>query len=239
MANQTISSPANTSYHDEEALSEEESNLSAPPLWKTRRGWTICLAIVGIVLGGIFIWDTFKYRYIPKRFGTVIPGEIYRSGQISKWMFEPTIQKYGIDTVIDLNGIAKDDQHQQAEIASYETLNLNHHRHILAGNGTGMVENYVDALETMAKAHRNGETILVHCAAGAQRTGSVTAAYRVLVLGDPPQKAYEELQQYGWDPDSDQVLLQYLNGNMQFVAESLVERGVIERVPDPLPVVGP
>lgn len=239
MANQTIPSPTKTAYRDEDHLAQEESTLSAPPLWKTRRGWVTFLVIVGIVLGGIFIWDSVKYRFIPKRFGTVIPGEIYRSGQISQWMFEPTIKKYGIDTVIDLNGIAPDDPHQRAEIAFYETLHLNHHRCTLQGNGTGIVENYIDAIETLAKAHRNGETVLVHCAAGTQRTGSVTAAYRVLVLGESPQKAYEELQEYGWDPSTDQILLQYLNGNMQFVAESLVKRGVIDRVPNPLPVVGP
>ena len=194
------------------------------------------LALIG---GGIGVWESVKYRFIPKRFGVVIPGEIYRSGQISRWMFEPTVKKYGIDTVIDLNGVAQNDLNQQAEIASYETMDLNHYRIKLHGNGTGAVDNYIEAVATLARAHRNGETVLVHCHAGTQRTGSVVATYRVLVLNQPTEDAYAELQRYGWDPESDQVLLHYLNGHLRQVAEALVERGIIESVPDPIPVVGP
>ena len=225
-----------TSTRDDGSAKQPKRPSGERKSW--RAGITI-IAILGLIGGGIAVWESVEYRFIPKRFGVVIPGEIYRSGQISRWMFEPTVKKYGIDTVIDLNGVAKNDLNQQAEIASYETLDLNHYRIKLHGNGTGEVENYIEAIATLAKAHRNGETVLVHCHAGTQRTGSVLAAYQILVLGASPEAMYAKLQEYGWDPDSDQVLLHYLNGNMQRVAEALVERGIIESVPDPLPVVGP
>ena len=225
-----------------EGFDESEAGEYAAGEPRVRRPiatWVIVLAALLAVGAGIGIWDAVKYRFIPKRFGEVLAGSVYRSGQISRWQFAPTVAKHGIDVVIDLNGIEPGDEDQQAEIAAYERLGLENFRFPLSGNGTGVVENYVAAIATLAERHAAGKTVLVHCHAGTQRTGSVVAAFRVLVLGQDPHDAYEELLKYGWNPDKDQVLLQYLNGNMRHVAEQLVERGVISQVPDPLPVVGP
>ncbi|HEX6987028.1 MAG TPA: dual specificity protein phosphatase family protein [Planctomycetaceae bacterium] len=195
-----------------------------------------CAAAVGL---GIAVWETVEYRFVPKRFGVVVPGEVYRSGQISKWQFVPTVEEHGIDVVIDLNGVDPADEHQAAEVAAAKRLGLEHYRFKLHGNGTGRVDTYVDAIAKLAECHRDGKTVLVHCSAGTQRTGSVVAAYRVLVLGQSPRDAYAELSRYGWDADSDQILLTYLNTNLPRVAEELARRGLIDHVPDPLPVVGP
>lgn len=194
------------------------------------------LAVVGTSIG---VWEAVKYRFIPKRFGVVVPGEIYRSGQISRWQFEPTVRKYGIDVVIDLNGVDPADPDQAAEIASYGNTGVEHHRFQLRGDGTGSVENYVEAVATLAKCHRDGKTVLVHCHAGTQRTGSVVAAYRVLVLGQSPREAYAELSRYGWNARTDGIMLEYLNANLRRVAEDLARRNLIDGIPDPLPVIGP
>ena len=217
----------------------DETGDAAPAGRRPVRAWVVVVAAVVAVAAGVGIWDAVKYRFIPKRFGEVVPGAVYRSGQISHWQFEPTVAKHRIEVVIDLNGVAPDDPEQRAEIAAYDRLGLENHRFPLSGNGTGIVDNYVAAVATLAECHAAGKSVLVHCSAGTQRTGSVVAAFRVLVLGQDPREAYEELAKYGWDPETDQVLLQYLNGNMRHVAERLVERSVIARVPDPLPVVGP
>lgn len=197
------------------------------------------LAAAALIGAGIGVWDAVKYRFIPKRFGVVVPGEIYRSGQISKWQFAPTVDRFGIDVVIDLNGVDPGDEHQAAEIAACERLGLEHHRFKLEGNGTGNVDSYVEAIATLAACHHEGKTVLVHCHAGTQRTGSVVAAYRTLVLGESADEAYAELQRYGWNPKTDQVLLSYFNANLPRVAAELRRRGLIERAPDPLPVLGP
>jgi len=218
-----------------DSASETSSSLRRPA-WRT---WAAMIAAIAAIGAGIAAWDAVKYRFIPKRFGVVVPGEIYRSGQISQYQFAPTIRKHDIDVVIDLNGVDPADVDQAAEIAAYDELGIEHHRFKLEGNGTGVVDNYVSAIATLAECHRAGKSVLVHCHAGTQRTGSVIAAYRVLVLGDSPQTAYGELAQYGWNADSDQVLLLYLNGHMRHVAEQLFARGIISRVPDPIPVVGP
>ncbi len=223
--------------HREPADSVAETcGTARRPAW---RAWLAIIAGVAAIAGGIAGWDAVKYRFIPKRFGVVVPGEIYRSGQISQDQFAPTIRTHGIDVVIDLNGVDPTDVDQAAEIAAYDALDIENYRFKLEGNGTGVVESYVNAIATLAECHRAGKSVLVHCHAGTQRTGSVVAAYRVLVLGESPQAAYAELAKYGWNADSDQVLLLYLNGHMRHVAEQLVARGIISRVPDPIPVVGP
>ena len=235
----SVSSGAVAQPADPFAESFDGAEAAPPSARRPLTTWAIVVAAVLAVGAGIGLWDAVKYRFLPKRFGEVVAGSVYRSGQISRWQFAPTVAKHDIDAVIDLNGIEPGDADQQAEIAAYDRLGLEHYRFPLSGNGTGVVDNYVAAIATLAERHAAGKTVLVHCHAGTQRTGSVVAAFRVLVLGQDPHDAYEELLKYGWNPETDQVLLQYLNGNMRHVAERLVERGVIARVPDPLPVVGP
>lgn len=221
----------------------EDASVRRPDLAAGRRkvlaAWFALLGAVAVAGSGVGVWEAVKYRLIPKRFGVVVPGEVYRSGQISKWQFGPTVEEHGIEVVIDLNGVDPADEHQAAEITAYDRLGLEHYRFKLEGNGTGDVTNYVEAIATLARCHNEGKPVLVHCHAGTQRTGSVVAAYRVLVLGQSPRDAYAELARYGWNAETDQILLTYLNGNLRRVAEELARRGLIERVPEPLPVVGP
>ena len=204
-----------------------------------RHGWFSArrvLTTVAIVAATIYVLDEFvKYRVIAKRFGVVYPGEVYRSGQISKWMFEKTVQANGIQVVIDLNGIEQNDEHQAAEIASAKKLGLEHHRFPLGGDGRGDIRRYADAIAVIAACRKDGRPVLVHCSAGAQRTGGVVATYRMLVEEEPPAKAWDEMVQYGWKPAKEQELLDYVNENMAELARLLVERGVIARIPEPLP----
>ena len=202
---------------------------------KLLRRTALVLAVASLVALGV----TQKYRFIAKRFGVVEEGRIYRSGQISKWMFEKTVKQYGIAVVLDLNGVEPDDEHQAAEIESIKRLGLELHRLPLGGNGTGEISRYADAHEIMVDAASGDRPILVHCAGGAQRTGGVIATYRVLVQKLPGPDAYAELLEYNWRPGRDQDMLIFINAHMRELAELLVERGVISEVPDPLPVVAP
>ena len=198
------------------------------------------LTAILVVAAAIFIWDEYiKYRVIAKRWGVVTAGKVYRSGQVSKWMLEKKLRQHGIQVVIDMNGIEADDEHQEAEIATVARMGIEHHRFKLGGDGTGDINNYAQAIEIIHRCEQEGRPVLVHCAAGAQRTGGVVAAYRVLVLGQSPKDAYAELSKYGWKAHKDQALLEYLNGHMEELAGLLVESGVIAKAPQPLPVVKP
>ena len=116
-------------------------------------------------------------------------------------------------------------------------MDLEHYRYQLGGDGTGDIARYADAIETIAKCRAEGKPVLVHCAAGSQRTGGVVASFRVLVLKQDPKDAVAEMARYDWDPVEDVDLLAFVNGHMPKLAEMLVERGVIEEVPNPLPLL--
>jgi protein-tyrosine phosphatase len=216
---------------------ENASPTDKPAPSRRLRKWVVAVLVVA---AAIFVWDEYiKYRVIAKRWGVVTAGKVYRSGQVSKWMLEKKLKEHGIQVVIDMNGIEADDEHQEAEIATVARMGLEHHRFKLGGDGTGDIRNYANAIEVIHRCEQQGRPVLVHCSAGAQRTGGVVAFYRVLILGQSPKDAYAELSKYGWKAYKNQALLEYLNGHMQELADLLIERGVIASVPNPLPVVEP
>lgn len=180
-----------------------------------------------------------KYFFIAKRFGVVIPGQLYRSGQISKWVQEDQWNAYGIRAVIDLNGIEPTDLDQKHEIERTKELGLEHRRFPLRGDGTGDVVRYADAIEAIVKFQKSNVPVLVHCSAGAQRTGGVVATYRVLVQGWSTDDALDEMQVYTFRPKRDVRLIPYLNANIGELAALLKERGVISEIPSPLPQFTP
>ena len=198
----------------------------------TRRLRALIIGVL-VVAAAIFAWDALKYRFIAKRFGVVVPGRVYRSGQISKWMLDKTISEHGIAVIVDLQGVDPESEHQLYEIAAAERLGVELLRFPLAGDGTGDIARYADAVQAIAENERAGRPVLVHCAAGSQRTGGAVVSYRLLVRGDSPEIAFSELERFKWDPES--PLIGYLNARMSELARMLVERGVIDSVPDPLP----
>ena len=128
--------------------------------------------------------------FVPKKFGTVVAGEVYRSGQISHRLIGGVIDRYHIGTIIDLNGLDPADRDQQAEMAMARSKGVEHFCFPLRGNAKGSIERYADAVETLVRSQRRGVPVLVHCSAGAQRTGACVAFYRLLVRRESPESVY-------------------------------------------------
>ena len=200
----------------------------------------ICIATVLLIGGMAFLWQKdLKHRFIVKRWGVVEAGEIYRSGQISDHLIKSTLQKHGIQVVVDLTGDETGDRFKEAEQRAISELGIESKQYPLLGDGTGDIHYYAVAIRDIDSARKEHKPVLVHCYAGAQRTGGVVAGYRMLVEGKSPAMAYAEMKQYGWKPKKDRILLDYLNNHMAELAELLVKENVIARVPDPLPVLAP
>ena len=194
-------------------------------------------AVAGI---GVGLWVFLvRDRVVPKRFGVVVAGEIYRSGQISRYLIADVIDRYQIGTIVDLNGFDPNDADQQAEVTVSRLKGVRHCCFPLRGNATGKIAHYADALEAIVGSQRSRIPVLVHCYAGTQRTGACISFYRLLVLKDRPENVYQELVRYGWDAGSDQVLIEYVNSHLRELAALLVQRHVLDRVPDAVPSLHP
>jgi protein tyrosine/serine phosphatase len=198
-------------------------------------GAAVAIATTAIVLWSLVLRD----RFVPKRFGVVVPGKLFRSGQISRFLIADVVSHNEIGTIIDLNGLEPDNSDQQAELDIAKAKGIRHMRFPLRGNATGAIDHYAGAVAAIVESEREGRPVLVHCAAGTQRTGACVSFYRLLVRHDPPESVYQELKRYGWNPRSDQVLVDYVNGHIHELAQLLVQLHVIEREPSPLPVLHP
>ena len=217
---------------------DRKSRVHRHGLAAHRGWWTAGLLVLG-GLAAVGVWDAVKYEFIAKRFGVVEEDGLFRSGQISEAMFVPTVRENEIDTVLCLTGADETAAGHQAEVKAVEAMpDVKFERYPLRGDGTGNFETYFNALASLTMARKANRRVLVHCAAGAQRTGSIVAAYRLLVLRDDPTEVYAELSRYGWHPE-DAAMLDYLNQHLPECAERLCERGLISEVPDPMPVLGP
>jgi protein tyrosine phosphatase (PTP) superfamily phosphohydrolase (DUF442 family) len=208
------------------------------PLPACIRGRLARVILVVCLLGGAgWFWeDVAKDRLIPKRWATVEEGRIYRSGQLSAALVRKMLVRHGIKVIVTLTGEIPHDPDQEAENKAAEELGIELLRFPLSGNGTGDVHRYVEAVAAIVEAKRQAKPVLVHCAAGAQRTGGVIACYRLLVEGRPPAYVLDEMRRCGWKP-KDTALLVYLNQNLGTIAALLHERGIIQTPSEPLPVL--
>jgi protein tyrosine/serine phosphatase len=127
-------------------------------------------------------------------FHTVEPGRLYRSAQLGKVTLANVIHRYGLRTVVNLRGESPGSSWYDNEKACCEA------------NGARLVNISMqsehmpsrDALLELYDTFENGDyPMLVHCKAGADRTGGAVAIWRMLVCGESKQAAGRELSAYG------------------------------------------
>lgn len=198
------------------------------------------LAMVGLALSAESL-ARLRHQLFPKRFGVVEPGRIYRSGQIASRLIGDVLSDNQIDVVVDLTNDSPSDPAEladkQAEIAAIDRLGIERHQHILIPDGTGDLVTYAAAVKSVADGAAAGKRVLVHCAAGSQRTGGVVALYRLLVQHKPPSEVYEEMQAFKYSVHDSPRLIEFLNGNMRDLAAELVRNGTIDEIPQNLPLL--
>jgi protein tyrosine/serine phosphatase len=206
---------------------------------RVRRRHTL-VVLVAVFAAGLLAANhrqvtALRDRFVPKRWGVVEEGKIYRSGQLSRHLVKQMLESNGIQVVVDLTWDDPHEANHVAEVAAIADLGIERRLCPLLSDGTGDVHVYARAVSEVDAAARQGKTVLVHCAAGAQRTGGVVALYRMLVQGKSPEFALAEMRQYKYDPQRSPRLLEYVNAHIGEIAADLVRDGTIERVPDPLP----
>lgn len=206
-------------------MSENNNNNAG----KNRLKSTIRVIIVAAVIAaGVWIWNDFlEDRIVPKRFGVVEDGSIFRSGQISPSLIEGVLKKHDIKVIVNLTLEKIDDKEQDAENIACEKLGIEVLRFPMNGYGIGSVENYAGAVAAIDRSVKDGKPVLVHCNAGAQRTGGVIASYRLLVQKKDTDFILKEMRRYGWRDRKNPKLLDFLNENLPQVAQQLYRMQVI------------
>jgi protein tyrosine/serine phosphatase len=140
----------------------------------------LVLAVGGYVL----------YLLVTGNFHAVVPGQVYRSSQMSASELTQTIQKYGIKSILNLRGENPTTSWHKMEIATAEKLNVTHYDRSL-GSGTPLTLEQMDELVTLLR--QAPKPILIHCFGGADRSGLVSALYCFAIEGQTPAVADQEL----------------------------------------------
>ena len=207
--------------------------MSKPTIKKTKKQHiqdaVKTLVIIAVIAGGIWFWkDYLEDRVIPKKFGVVTQGKIYRSGQISYALIDNVLEKNNIKVIVDLTLKKTEDRDQDAERAAAEKLGIEVYRYPMGGNGIGTIEYYTAAVVAIDKAVKEDKPVLVHCNAGAQRTGGVIATYRMLIEKRDADTIIKEMEKYGWRDHKNPDLLPFLNESIPLIAENLKQMQIIQ-----------
>jgi protein tyrosine phosphatase (PTP) superfamily phosphohydrolase (DUF442 family) len=211
------------------------------PMHRKRRLW-LGLASM-LLIAGILVWliadygGTWKDRFVPRKFRVVEPEAIFASGQIDRHLIRGVLTDYHIRVIVCLIGGDDTNPDSTAEDQAARELGITRVYFPLSGDGTGDIHEYADAIAAIVAAQKAGEPVLVHCSSGSQRTNGAVFFYRVLVEKRDPDATAEEMFRNGHDPRENPALIPYLNQHMAEMARLLVERGVIDQVPDPLPQI--
>jgi len=213
------------------------SNVAARGRWKRPAGLVLLLLVV--VATVVLSWDTeycsIKDHLVPRRFATVVPGRLFRSGQIDPGLIEKVLARHKIEVVVDLTVAVADCAEQAAEQRAVDRLGVEYHRFPLKGDGTGDVARYCDAVATIAHAQEASRPVLVHCQAGDKRSGGVVAAYLLLCRGTSAGDAMAQLGLFNQRHVASSTVVDYLNAHLVEIAATLREGGVAVAADHELP----
>lgn len=159
------------------------------------RGRVMQLAALALVAAALAIWGWTSR--MPRRFAEVVPGRLYRCGSVNGAQLERLAKRYQIRAVLSLLDPAAPES--QRERAAAEALHLRWINVPLRGNGDSTAEER--ARIKAALADESAAPLLVHCAAGTNRTGLTVGLYRLNQQGWTADQVFEEMKQFDFRDD--------------------------------------
>jgi protein tyrosine/serine phosphatase len=192
-----------------------------------KRWWTALLVgVIAVLLFGLAPYLTFRYVYThAKRLREVVPGRVYRSGQMTAEGFTEAITRLKIRTVLNV----QDDFPDPDLYQSFWTNRTVKESELCRRLGVRYVQISPDLISRKADREQRPEAIdqflalmdredtypvLIHCKAGLHRTGCLVAVYRMEYQGWSNLQAFRELKANGFGPwactSSNEYVRQYV-----------------------------
>ncbi|MDO1582288.1 dual specificity protein phosphatase family protein [Rhizobium oryzicola] len=145
------------------------------------------LTLAGTLLGcGLYL----GWLQISGNFHEVIPGQFYRSAQLSPQQLAAYIDRYKIKTVINLRGGSPGAKWYDDEVATVKARDALHVDFAMSANRKLTKE---ESLQLVALLKNAQGPVLIHCRAGADRTGLASVMYLQQVAGVDEAKAEWQL----------------------------------------------
>jgi len=157
-----------------------------------RTAAAVAVVILAAGAGGL-LW--VRGNALPKRFGVVEAGRLYRCGEITPRQLERVASEHGIRTVLSL--LNPEVPESIAERQAAERLGLRWTNVPLPGDGASTAEQRERIKAVLFDP--TAAPLLVHCAAGTNRTGLAIGLYRIHQQGWSVQQVLEEMRRYGFE----------------------------------------
>ena len=154
----------------------------------------------GLLLGIMAVIIGARLWYLEEQgnFHPITPGEAYRSAQLDRDELEHYIQRYRIHSVINLLGKDKNARWYREEISTCKDLEVAHYDIKLPSRSAPSEAKIRTLISIFKTAPR---PVLIHCKAGADRSGLAAAIWLVEIDSAPPSRARKELSfRYGHVP---------------------------------------
>ncbi|MFN7395387.1 MAG: fused DSP-PTPase phosphatase/NAD kinase-like protein [bacterium] len=185
----------------------------------------ILLVGVLVFLGAWTARYNFRDNLVPRNFGVVDEGVLYRAGRLTPAQTKALVERHKIKTIIDLGAYRAGSTDERNAQRTAEALGVARFTFTLQGDGSGDPNDYAQALRIIAKPEF--QPVLVHCAAGAQRTSACVVFYREIVQGRGIEESLPEALRYKHDPAKNPVLEPYIRQWHAAIAKAVREGGSI------------
>jgi protein-tyrosine phosphatase len=169
--------------------------------------WIILLLVIGGVVGFGVWWEWFETYHL----ATVQVGVLYRDGVRSKHELENALRKVKARTVVRL----VDEDEQGREPFAGEVTYCHEHGIAVIDipirlGGWPTMEQVNKFLRVATDAAK--QPVLVHCAQGVRRTGMMTAAFEMKVLGWDRAKTQAAVLSFGHSHRTIDDVLRFIDG---------------------------
>ena len=161
------------------------------------------LKIFVTVLAVLLLLSATYLLYMEEQgnFHTITEGEAYRSAQMDGDELEYYIRKYNIKSILNLRGEHPDKKWYSEELKVSKAYNVVHYNISLSATRRPNDQDVGKLIEIFKSAPR---PILIHCKAGADRSGLAAAIWKVIIDKEPKSVAKKQLSiMYGHFPVGD------------------------------------